>query len=101
VAGPAALIYSSLQQPEYRQQSKVQAKEFQLSPTMLDPFGSHLLTYPGPPLDGLPPAWSEKGYVFFPRGSYAALEVTVRKHQEYDQNQQNLLHTVTCQWRSN
>jgi hypothetical protein len=101
VVGPVALIYSSLQEPGYHQHSKVQAKEFQLSPTMLDPFGSHLLTYPGPPLDGLPPEWSEKGYVFFPRGSYAALQLTVREHQEYDKNLLNPLQTVTCQWRSN
>jgi hypothetical protein len=100
VAGPVALIYSSLQEPQDHQHSKVLAKEFQLNPTMLDPFGSHMLTYADPPLDGLPPSWSERGYVFFPRGSYAALEVTVREYQEYDHGSQtNPLLTVTCQWR--
>ena len=100
VAGPVALLSSSLQEPEYHQHSKVQAKEFQLSPTMLDPFGSHVLTYADPPLDGLPASWSEKGYVFFPRARYAALEETVREYQEYDHGSQtNPLQTVTCQWR--
>lgn len=100
VAGPVALIYSSLQEPEYRERLKVEAKEFQLNPTRLEPFGSRLLTNPGPSIDGLPPLWSEKGYVFFPRGSYTALEITVREHQEYDEKSgAGPSQTATCPWR--
>jgi len=100
VAGPVALIYTSLQEPEYRQRLKVEAKEFQLSPTRLEPFGSRLLTDPGPSVDGLPPLWSEKGYVFFPRGSYTALEVTVRERQEYDEKSgPGPSQTAKCPWR--
>jgi hypothetical protein len=100
VAGPVALIYSSLQEPEYRRRLNVEAKEFQLNPTELDPFGSPLLTDLGPPVSGLLPLWSEKGYVFFPRGSYTALEVTVRKYEEYERNSiPGHFETITCLWR--
>ena len=75
VAGPAALIYRSTQSPEYRQRLKLDAKEFQLTPTRLDPFGTRLLTFAEPPIDGLLPQWSEQGYVFFPLGDYTFLEV--------------------------
>ena len=83
VAGPAALIYSSAQGPAYQQRLKIDAKEFQLSPTRLAPFGSRLLTFAEPPIDGLLPQWSERGYIFFPSATtlhwkYARRNFTIR-----------------------
>lgn len=100
VADLAARAYSSLQAPGSQQRLKVEAKEFQLYPARLDPFGSPALTYAGSQVDGLPPLWSEKGYVFFPRGSYTALEMTVRKFEEYDRDlHSGPLETVICRWQ--
>ncbi|HUN58082.1 MAG TPA: hypothetical protein VMU41_08200 [Candidatus Binataceae bacterium] len=97
VAGPAAWIYHSTQGPEYREQLKVDAKEFQLSPTRLDPFGTRLLTLAEPPIDGLLPQWSEQGYIFFPLGDYTWLEV---KGQEFHNSDPNggPMETVTYPW---
>lgn len=97
VADLAARAYSSLQAPGSQQRLKVEAKEFQLYPTRLAPFA---FTYAGSPVEGLPPLWSEKGYVFFPRGSYTALEMTVRKFEEYDRDSHSgPLESVMCRWQ--
>jgi hypothetical protein len=84
VAGPAALIYRSTQGPEYRERLEIDAKEFQLSPTRLDPFGTRLLTFAEQPIDGLLPQWSEEGYVFFPLGDYTLLEVSGQEFHNSD-----------------
>ncbi|MGA2409888.1 MAG: hypothetical protein ABSG46_05795 [Candidatus Binataceae bacterium] len=98
VAGPAALIYRSMEGHEYRQRLKIDAKEFQLSPTRLDPFGTRLLTFAEPPIDGLLPGWSETGYVFYPRGDYVALEVTAQEYQGSITEGAGVSETVTCPW---
>jgi hypothetical protein len=97
VAGPAAWIYHSTQGPEYRARLKIDAKEFQLSPTRLDPFGSRLLTFAEPPIDGLLPQWSEQGYVFFPLGDYTFLEVRGQEFHNSDPNG-GPIETVTYPW---
>jgi hypothetical protein len=98
VAGPAALIYSSTQGPAYQQRLKIDAKEFQLSPTRLAPFGSRLLTFAEPPIDGLLPQWSERGYIFFPLGDYTALEVRAQEFHNSD-TQGGPIETVTYPWQ--
>jgi hypothetical protein len=97
VAGPAAWIYQSTQGSEYRVRLKVDAKEFQLSPTRLDPFGTRLLTFAEPPIDGLLPQWSEQGYVFFPLGDYTLLEVNGQEFHNSDPNG-GPMETVTYPW---
>ncbi|HEX4211135.1 MAG TPA: hypothetical protein VHY56_12115 [Candidatus Binataceae bacterium] len=97
VAGPAALIYRSTQGPEYRERLKLDAKEFQLSPTRLDPFGTRLLTFAEPPIDGLLPQWSEQGYVFFRLGDYTLLQVTGQEFYNSDTTG-GAFETVTCPW---
>jgi hypothetical protein len=97
VAGPAALIYRSMQGREYRQRLAIDAKEFQLSPTRLDPFGTRLLTFAEPPLDGLLPGWSEQGYIFYPLGDYVTLEMVGQEFHNND-TEGGPFETVSCPW---
>jgi hypothetical protein len=97
VAGPAALIYRSMQGHEYRTRLAIDAKEFQLSPKRLDPFGTRLLTFAEPPLDGLLPQSSEQGYIFYPLGDYVTLEVSGQEFHNND-TEGSPLETVTCPW---
>jgi len=97
VAGPAALIYRSTQGHEYRTRLAIDAKEFQLSPTRLDPFGTRLLTFAEPPLDGLLPEWSEQGYIFYPLGDYITLEMTGQELHNND-TEGGPPETVSCPW---
>jgi hypothetical protein len=97
VAGPAALIYRSMQGHEYRVRLAVDAKEFQLSPTRLDPFGTRLLTFAEPPLDGLLPEWSEQGYIFYPLGDYVTLEMAGQELHN-NETEGGPLETVSCPW---
>lgn len=97
VAGPAALIYRSMQGHEYRTRLAIDAKEFQLSPTRLDPFGTRLLTFAEPPLDGLLPGWTEQGYIFYPLGDYVMLKMGAQEFHNND-TEGGPLETVSCPW---
>jgi hypothetical protein len=97
VAGPAALIYRSMEGSEYRERLAIDAKEFQLSPKRLDPFGTRLLTFAEPPLDGLLPGWSEQGYIFYQLGDYVTLEMAAQEFHNND-TEGGPFEIVTCPW---